>query len=680
MPLISLNDIVVAYESLFEAYINCKYKNACSKTTTPIEVMSLDTENGKFLLIDGHHRLVEYLATKKFAKNDNKIQAKINDDSWAQNTFAVPPKNLRWEFDGTKKFGNLERFTKDLSGLRQLSKKLSIGKKQENITEAITDSDREKIENAKSTDILTVYHGVAKFRLPLLINGFDTTADHTRDYREGSHRGLFITADFELSKRFGGGAVLELKVPAKMIHGTDWSGKIGREEEKEKGEDAVSWAKKMFPNSFRPYMSHTMLASGEPQGLLIGIVKPSQISKLWIRNLKTGNWDEWTRDEYLNSRDYYNSKYVLDKTEYQHFHDAGINLADPKIKLEDFVKALAKFEEREGFEQTYIDYYIRMANRDVDRLDDYLNDVEIGGSKLGRKASENIKKQILTLVDLNKVKKENVEKHRLSLKDIEEKYKDYLDKFSVFERKDHINVSLVVVKKEYRGQGIGRDIFNDIIEYSNLVGKSITLSPDSKFGTSKAKLSKFYKSLGFVLNKGKNKDFSISDLMYRNPKTTVKENTMYNKTRFQKLAGIIKESVQDMPEADEVKLLVKMWLEQGGKQKVADHVRKNIQNFFKSARDKEDLVYGPDREQVADSSEVLDAFLEEIVETAEGELRSKVLDMDLTANTLKSMAEMLDKVIDEVFDEEVEEAKMDMSDEELATDPYSYYGVKRSDF
>lgn len=96
----------------------------------------------------------------------------------------------------------------------------------------------------------------------------------------------------------------------------------------------------------------------------------------------------------------------------------------------------------------------------------------------------------------------------MSLDAIREKYESYLDKFSVFERKDQINVSLIVVKKEFRGQGIGRQIFNDLIDYADSIGKPIALSPDSSFGTSKANLINFYRSLGFVINKGKTRILS----------------------------------------------------------------------------------------------------------------------------------------------------------------------------
>lgn len=105
----------------------------------------------------------------------------------------------------------------------------------------------------------------------------------------------------------------------------------------------------------------------------------------------------------------------------------------------------------------------------------------------------------------------------MSLQAIQEKYGGVLEKWSVYEYEDQIRVSLVVVKKDERGQGYGREIFEAINAYADSTGKTITLTPDSSFGTSKSALVRFYKSLGYVMNKGRNKDYSISELMYRRP-------------------------------------------------------------------------------------------------------------------------------------------------------------------
>ena len=106
----------------------------------------------------------------------------------------------------------------------------------------------------------------------------------------------------------------------------------------------------------------------------------------------------------------------------------------------------------------------------------------------------------------------------MSVESIGQKHKDVLQIWSVFEDENQIRASLVIVEPEHRGQGIGREIFDELNSYADRTGKTIVLSPDSNFGISKNKLIKFYRSLGYVLNRGRNKDYEISDSMYRLPK------------------------------------------------------------------------------------------------------------------------------------------------------------------
>ena len=106
-----------------------------------------------------------------------------------------------------------------------------------------------------------------------------------------------------------------------------------------------------------------------------------------------------------------------------------------------------------------------------------------------------------------------------SLKDIKDKYADKTDHLYIYEKKNTISIDNMVVKKEYRNQGIGTAILNDVIDYADRVQKTITLTPTSEFGT-KERLKKWYKANGFVENKGRNTDFTISDTMYRLPSST----------------------------------------------------------------------------------------------------------------------------------------------------------------
>lgn len=82
-----------------------------------------------------------------------------------------------------------------------------------------------------------------------------------------------------------------------------------------------------------------------------------------------------------------------------------------------------------------------------------------------------------------------------------------------------IQLSGIFIPKVHRGKGVGTEMMNRIIKYADSVGKRITLTPSTDFGgSSVSRLKRFYKSFGFVLNKGRNKDFTISDVMYRSPR------------------------------------------------------------------------------------------------------------------------------------------------------------------
>lgn len=108
-----------------------------------------------------------------------------------------------------------------------------------------------------------------------------------------------------------------------------------------------------------------------------------------------------------------------------------------------------------------------------------------------------------------------------SLDDISKKWSEKgvsLDVFESRNRPNQITLSKIEVPKKSREGGIGTDVMKDIVDYANKTGKTIALSPSTDFGaTSKNRLVNFYKRFGFVENKGKNRDFEISESMYRSP-------------------------------------------------------------------------------------------------------------------------------------------------------------------
>jgi GNAT superfamily N-acetyltransferase len=93
-----------------------------------------------------------------------------------------------------------------------------------------------------------------------------------------------------------------------------------------------------------------------------------------------------------------------------------------------------------------------------------------------------------------------------------------LDVYQSSNNPNKIVLSRIEVPKGQRNTGIGTDVMNDLSRLADEEGKMITLSPSTDFGgTSVSRLKDFYKKFGFVENKGKNKDYSISDTMYRLP-------------------------------------------------------------------------------------------------------------------------------------------------------------------
>lgn len=80
----------------------------------------------------------------------------------------------------------------------------------------------------------------------------------------------------------------------------------------------------------------------------------------------------------------------------------------------------------------------------------------------------------------------------------------------------NLHLSRIVVEKGRRGQGLGTRAMEDLIALADQHGMFMTLSPTTEFGaSSKERLKKFYRRFGFVSNKGRNKDFTLYDSMYR---------------------------------------------------------------------------------------------------------------------------------------------------------------------
>lgn len=85
-------------------------------------------------------------------------------------------------------------------------------------------------------------------------------------------------------------------------------------------------------------------------------------------------------------------------------------------------------------------------------------------------------------------------------------------------QRNTMSLSRVVVPKEDRSKGHGSAFMKDFTDHADHHGATATLTPSDSFGGSVTRLKQFYKRHGFVENKGRTKDYSISDTMYREPK------------------------------------------------------------------------------------------------------------------------------------------------------------------
>ena len=84
--------------------------------------------------------------------------------------------------------------------------------------------------------------------------------------------------------------------------------------------------------------------------------------------------------------------------------------------------------------------------------------------------------------------------------------------------KDILTLSKIIVPEELRGQGMGSTAMKKIIQHADQNNKTIALTPSADYGGNKNKLIKFYKQFGFVMNKGRNKNYETQELMVREPK------------------------------------------------------------------------------------------------------------------------------------------------------------------
>ena len=82
-------------------------------------------------------------------------------------------------------------------------------------------------------------------------------------------------------------------------------------------------------------------------------------------------------------------------------------------------------------------------------------------------------------------------------------------------RGQRVTISRIVSPAQ--NEGTGSEVMRRLTHWADASGKTIALTPSADFGGNAKRLREFYKRFGFIENKGRNKDYEISETMYREP-------------------------------------------------------------------------------------------------------------------------------------------------------------------
>jgi GNAT superfamily N-acetyltransferase len=91
-------------------------------------------------------------------------------------------------------------------------------------------------------------------------------------------------------------------------------------------------------------------------------------------------------------------------------------------------------------------------------------------------------------------------------------------------REAGIVLSRIHTPEEHRGKGHAGKALKDLLAFADTHGKAVALTPEAmgKGGLSKSALTAWYKSHGFVPNKGRAKDYAFRESMIRPAKPKAK--------------------------------------------------------------------------------------------------------------------------------------------------------------
>lgn len=82
---------------------------------------------------------------------------------------------------------------------------------------------------------------------------------------------------------------------------------------------------------------------------------------------------------------------------------------------------------------------------------------------------------------------------------------------NVYENQYRVYLQRINVPLEQRNQGIGSAVVKEIQAYAKQIGKPVVLIPEAERGK-KDKLDRFYKNLDFVHNKGRKRNYQLSEM------------------------------------------------------------------------------------------------------------------------------------------------------------------------
>ncbi len=96
-----------------------------------------------------------------------------------------------------------------------------------------------------------------------------------------------------------------------------------------------------------------------------------------------------------------------------------------------------------------------------------------------------------------------------------EKYEIILDIHPLEGVKDAMTLHIIEIPDKYRGQGIGKQVMQNICDFADKKKIIMNLKPAGSWKNSRKMLIAFYKKFGFIENKSNDNDYMY---MYRMPK------------------------------------------------------------------------------------------------------------------------------------------------------------------